>query len=457
MEISQKIGSSSEDEPTECNVLLASSEHGVSSVKHPIVPDRFYGVYFIFLFLGMASLLPWNFFITAKSYFQFKLRNTSIPASEFNDPDEETNLQILFESYLATSSTITNLTCVFLTAIFVRKIPLKVRMIASLCLVICLFGLTSVLVKLDSNNWQKTFFIVTIASAAVINGGTAILTGSIFGFSCRFPRSYTQACMMGQAIGGTFAAVAGILALAGGSSVIDSAFGYFLTATVISVVSLLAYILLYYLPFSKYHMTEVVSGVKSINNDESHTVPQGHCEFYGEIIKQIWKQGVCVCIVFTITLACFPAVSASIRSVTYVKGDSWTDKYFTPVICFLLFNLGDWVGRTATSWISLPSDRHSYIMLLLCCLRVAFIPLLMFCNAEPRSHLNVVFDHDAWPITFILLLGLTNGYFGTRVMIYAPQRVTWGQAEAAGVIMAFMLTLGLALGSGLSFLIVKLL
>lgn len=39
--------------------------------------DRLHGAYIIFFILGVGSLLPWNFFITAKHYWMYKLQNCS--------------------------------------------------------------------------------------------------------------------------------------------------------------------------------------------------------------------------------------------------------------------------------------------------------------------------------------------------------------------------------------------
>lgn len=49
--------------------------------------DRFNGAYIIFFSLGIGGLLPWNFFVTAKEYWAFKLRNCSSPVSG-KDPED---------------------------------------------------------------------------------------------------------------------------------------------------------------------------------------------------------------------------------------------------------------------------------------------------------------------------------------------------------------------------------
>ncbi|XP_046551164.1 LOW QUALITY PROTEIN: equilibrative nucleoside transporter 3-like [Haliotis rubra] len=448
---------------TEREALLSCSVNGDES-KHKYVPrrqipvDRCFAVYFIFLFLGIASLLPWNFFITAKTYFQYKLRNTTAADVSYNNPASMTELQLLLLSYLEIASTVSNFICLCFTAMFVRFISLKKRVVLSLSVIIVLFAATTVLVDVNSDEWQTAFFGVTIASAAAINGATAVMTGSVFGLVCRFPPMYTQSVMTGQAVGGTFAALASIFSLLGSGTVSQSAFGYFMTATAVCAIAMVAYALLYYLDFSKYYITETDDNHLNAHHNEGtmSTEHLGHIEFYTTIIKKIWRQGIGVCVVFTVTLSVFPAVCSTIRSANYQQGDPWSDKYFIPVICYLFFNLGDWIGRPISGWIQKPSYRHQNVLLMLCVFRVILVPLLMFCDARPRS-LPVWFHNDAFPIALIIILGLTNGYFGTLNMMYAPQRVPLGQAEGAGVLMSLMLTLGLALGSGLSVLLIKLL
>lgn len=52
-------------------------EPSVNRASQPKPSDHLYGAYVIFFLLGVGSLLPWNFFITAKHYWAYKLQNCS--------------------------------------------------------------------------------------------------------------------------------------------------------------------------------------------------------------------------------------------------------------------------------------------------------------------------------------------------------------------------------------------
>ena len=70
-----------------------------------------------------------------------------------------------------------------------------------------------------------------------------------------------------------------------------------------------------------------------------------------------------------------------------MQGYIWNDKYFTPVGCFLLFNVGDYIGRTLASFIQWPkaTKSGSMFMLAFSMARIGFIPLFLFCNASPMN------------------------------------------------------------------------
>ena len=65
----------------------------------------------------------------------------------------------------------------------------------------------------------------------------------------------------------------------------------------------------------------------------------------------------------------------------------------------------------------------------LTCCRVLFVPLFMLC-VTPRGRPLV--RGEFWPFLFSILLGISNGYFGSVPMIIAPGKVPDENKELAG-------------------------
>lgn len=172
------------------------------------------------------------------------------------------------------------------------------------------------------------------------------------------------------------------------------------------------------------------------------------------ILRKTWVLGLSVFYVFCVSIMVFPAVSSGIQSVHKDSSSPWTTTYFVPLTSFLLYNVADFCGRQATAWLQVPGPTSRVLPVLVLC-RSVMLPLFMFCNYQPRDHLHpVLFTNDVFPVVFNCLLGLSNGYLGTLPMIYGPKVVPRELAEPTGVVMSFFLTLGLAVGSALSVLIV---
>ncbi|XP_072293531.1 equilibrative nucleoside transporter 3 [Eucyclogobius newberryi] len=424
-----------------------------SSVPLPVrysPKDSYNLVYIIFFLMGIGSLLPWNFFITAKHYWLYKLSNHSIP----NKPDEErSDLSDYFESYLAIASTVPSVLCLILNYVLVNRLSPKVRILSSLAVILVVFVVTTVLVKVDMSNCTKEFFVGTLVSVAVVSGASNLFSGSVFGISGHFPMRISQALISGQAMGGTLSALASITDLAVAKDVTDSALAYFLTADVFIVLCIVTYLLLPKLEYSRHYMLAAECSSAVVINEAGGRV-KASTPPLRPILRKTWVLGLSVFYVFCISIMVFPAVSSGIQSVNQASGSAWTTTYFTPLTSFLLYNAADFCGRQATAWLQVPGPTSRVLPALVLC-RSALVPLFMFCNYQPRDHLHtVLFTHDVYPIVFNCLLGLSNGYLGTLPMIYGSKVVSRDLAEATGVVMSFFLTLGLAFGSAFSVLIV---
>ncbi|XP_040002463.1 equilibrative nucleoside transporter 1-like [Xiphias gladius] len=424
--------------------------------------DKYFGVWLIFFLLGLGTLLPWNFFMTATMYFTSRLKDSSLVNSSANQTEAEGEhrsiLEAKFNNVMTLCAMLPLLLCTCLNSFLHTLISQHLRVVGSLLVILFVFIITSVLVKVPLE--PLPFFYITMVKIVIINSFGAVLQGSLFGMAGFLPASYTTPIMSGQGLAGTFAAFAMICAITSGSELHNAAFGYFITACFVIFLSLLSYILLPKLEFFRFYQDrnrkQRPDEQNSVNlmNTERKEEPAGQARQQNismvKIFKKIWLLALSVCFTFTVTIGTFPAITADTKS-TIDDRDSW-DLYFIPVSCFLLFNLCDWGGRSLTAVCMWPQKESLLLPVFILC-RLVFIPLFMLCNVQPRLHLPVFFHHDGFFIVFMIFFAFSNGYLASLCMCYGPKNVLPHEAETAGAIMAFFLSLGLALGAALSFLI----
>ncbi|XP_054655514.1 equilibrative nucleoside transporter 1-like isoform X1 [Dunckerocampus dactyliophorus] len=428
--------------------------------------DKYNAVWIIFFILGLGSLLPWNFFMTATMYFTSRLKDP--PANQTSNQtvdgrDTRNVLEATFNNVMTLCAMVPLLIFTCLNSFIHQRIPQKLRITGSLAVILVVFLLTALLVKVYVA--PLPFFTLTMIKIVFINSFGAVLQGSLFGLAGILPASYTTPIMSGQGLAGTFAAFSMICALATGSDLRDSAFGYFITACFVILIAIISYLTLPRMEFFQYYMessTSRPSGEKKNKTDflkkESPDEKQPVVSLMEDdgkpgvtvlrIFSKIWVMAVSVCFIFTVTIGIFPAVTVEVKST--VANGGW-DTYFIPVSCFLLFNLMDWAGRSLTAFCMRPGKDSKWLPVLVA-LRVVFVPLFMLCNVQPRHYLPVLFAHDAWYMVFMILFSFSNGYLASLCMCYGPTKVSQHEAETAGAIMAFFMSLGLALGAAISFL-----
>ncbi|XP_008299666.1 equilibrative nucleoside transporter 1-like isoform X2 [Stegastes partitus] len=364
----------------------------------------------------------------------------------------------MFNNVMTLCAMLPLLLCTCLNSFLHSLVPQRVRVMGSLLVIMFIFIVTAVLVKVPLE--PLPFFSVTMVKIVIINSFGAVLQGSLFGMAGLLPASYTTPIMSGQGLAGTFAAFAMICAITSGSEMHEAAFGYFITACAVIFLSVLSYILLPRLEFFQFYQDrnkdqtipdEEQNSVSLVSREDKDANPdwKKHDVSMIEIFKKIWTLALSVCFTFTVTIGTFPAIAADTRS---TLADSSWDLYFIPVSCFLLFNLCDWGGRSLTAVCMWPGKDSRILPALILC-RVVLVPLFMMCNVQPRLHLPVFFYHDGFFIVFMILFAFSNGYLASLCMCYGPKNVLPHEAETAGAIMAFFLSLGLALGAALSFLL----
>uniref|UniRef100_A0A674PIA8 Solute carrier family 29 member 1 (Augustine blood group) n=1 Tax=Takifugu rubripes TaxID=31033 RepID=A0A674PIA8_TAKRU len=360
--------------------------------------------------LGLGTLLPWNFFMTAimESSLGDTLANQTQAAGE-----DRSILEAKFNN-LMTFFAMLPLLCTCLNSILHSLIVFKCwAALLSSCL---FFIITAIIVKVPLE--PLTFFCLTMVKIVIINSFGAVLQGSLFGMAGLLPASYTTLIMSGQGLAGSFAAFAMICAIASGSDLHDSAFGSFITACTVIFMCILSYVVLPKL--------EYFQEVKKIDNCSTDQTKRQKIS-----VVKIFKK-VCLECIFQMNI--FPIFC----QLKFTKND----QYFVPVSCFLLFNLCDWGGRSLTA-LCMWSRKDSLLLPGMIECHVIFIPLFMLCNVQPHLHLPVLFYHDAFFILFMILFAFSNGYLASLCM-FLPH-----EAETAGTIMAFFLSLGLALGAAL--------
>ena len=170
--------------------------------------------------------------------------------------DDKNELQKAWNGYLAAASMVPNVTFLILNAFFGHRLKTQPRLIVSLIFVILAFTFTSIMVQVNTDNWQKDFLIVTLVSVVFININSAIFQGGILGVAGKFPPAYMGAVFSGQAVGGIFASGCNVVFLALGATAVQSGFFCFLTSVVFLLTALLGYFFVTRSEFYKHYLGE---------------------------------------------------------------------------------------------------------------------------------------------------------------------------------------------------------
>lgn len=169
-----------------------------------------------------------------------------------------------------------------------------------------------------------------------------------------------------------------------------------------------------------------------------------------KVFCMAWKQCVNVFLVFFVTLSIFPVIQSDVKPVdeNFFGSVETTNKYFSNVCCFLVFNMFAMIGNIIPNYVTIPGPDRLWIPVML---RFIFIPLFLYCNYAPTKRVWPVLIESDWIFIIAgIAFGLSSGYLSSLCMMYAPKTVPPEYAGTAGMIAAACLILGIFCGINFS-------
>ncbi|XP_063913731.1 equilibrative nucleoside transporter 3-like isoform X2 [Zophobas morio] len=380
-------------------VSLISSSHPEKIQEADAPEDKFYVVYIVFFFMGLVHLLPWSFFNTANGYWMYKFRNTTT-----NDTHSKfrTTLQAEFNASIMITLQVSQVAFLIIGLLYGRFISVRVRFIGILSIVLILFVTLTAFVKIDTDSWQEGFFAMVMILTFGINSMNSVFTITLYTAISNFPHHYLAPYLAGTGISTIFTALLQILSLATGFSVQDNALVYFILGVVlIGFTLILVVITTGRNQFYLYYMQNYTK-----NQEEKHMSFQEGIRLFKKVWSPIAMMGL-----FVITSSMSPT------TLVVSEGEQngvWNDKYFVPVITFLLYAVCELLGQILGFRFA-PKNLPGIVWVLIAFVRMVVIfPLFMLCNAQPRHHLPVVLPHDYQYILVVISGAISGGYILSR-------------------------------------------
>ncbi|KAI9225291.1 MAG: nucleoside transporter-domain-containing protein [Piptocephalis tieghemiana] len=384
--------------------------------------DNASGIYLLSWLHGLVMLLPWTVLVNCTELFR-ELLADSMYAQSFPN----------YVSALFTSSSLLTLT-------ILTQYPMQIQIYSQLvaCLVFNVGVMLFFLLLLDIGASASLFYPL-ILIILLTGTCTAIYQHAAFSMAATLPAWHTRGMMGGQAIAGL-----GI-----------STFQFLLSLFSQTDASLEGV-------RGDSHKEQDTSWNESFGNEQP-LIPQGsealeeeeeeeedpHLSSSLSHLQSIWVHVLVVFLVFTLTLALFPAITSSI--LPWSSG-TMTSQFISAH--FFLFNLGDLVGRSLLSWSWFERMTRGRLDLLWLSLsRLLFIPYFLLCHGSQPWAFTPRLSSPAFFLG-VLLLALTNGWLAGRAMMDAPRQLEKtdlaGRAKAGGW-MVWAMSVGLAAGGILSF------
>ncbi|GLU21601.1 hypothetical protein SLE2022_377320 [Rubroshorea leprosula] len=400
--------------------LDAESSLLLPQQKPPKPDDAFHFAYIIYFTLGVGFLLPWNAFITAVDYFSYLYPDVAV------------------DRIFAVAYMLVGLTCLLFIIFYAQKSDAYVRINVGLVLFVVSLLVVPVLdaVYIKGQVGLYTGFYVTVGAIGLSGMADALVQGGLIGAAGELPERYMQAIVAGTAGSGVLVSVLRILTKAiypqDEDGLRNSANLYFATGIVVMAICIVLYNIAHRLPVMRYYEQLKIQTINEEKEERGPLTGSAWRSTLWNIIGAVKWYGLGIVLIYIVTLAIFPG---------YITEDvhSAILKDWYGVLLITSYNVFDLVGKSLTAVYLLENAK---IAIGACAARLLFFPLFLGCLHGPS------FLRTEIPVTVLTcLLGLTNGYLTSVLMIMAPKLVQLQNAETAGIVIVLFLVVGLAAGS----------
>lgn len=148
--------------------------------------DAHYGIYWAFVWLGLGSLLPFNFFIIAEPHFRFKLHDSSSVNASIS------RLEVSYENAVTVSGAVPHLVTTLLVTFLCLPHIHKYRIYTSFLGVILCLSTCLILIFVDVQHWRELFFVVIMILVMIQSVLGAVLQNCFFSLTSTLPSRYIQ-------------------------------------------------------------------------------------------------------------------------------------------------------------------------------------------------------------------------------------------------------------------------
>ncbi|KAK2990842.1 hypothetical protein RJ640_016160 [Escallonia rubra] len=409
------MGGAAVDADTESSTLLLPQTTPTKAPK-----DSFHLAYTVYFTLGAGYLLPWNAFITAVDYFAYLYPSASV------------------DRVFALVYMIVGLICLLFIVSFAHKSHSYVRINVGLAL----FVVSLLVVPVMDVAWIKGRvglyggFYVSVAAVGLSGIADGLVQGGIIGSAGELPERYMQAVVAGTAASGVLVSLLRILTKAvypqDAHGLRRSANLYFIVSIVVMVICIVLYNVAHRLPIIKYYNDLKREAVNEDKEEKGAPTRALLKSTLWDIVGTVKWYGLGILVIYVVTLCIFPG---------YITEDVHSQilKDWYPILLITGYNVFDLVGKSLTSLYLLENAK---VAIGASFARLLFLPLFLACLHGPQ------FFRTEIPVTVLTcLLGLTNGYLTSVLMIMAPKTVQLQHAEIAGIVIVLFLVVGLAIGS----------